>query len=257
MGGPFGAVVGAAFGHAADQGELSLKKLPFHLPRLQGAPGGGGAFSSRLAADLAALLGQKERYFSVASVMLAAKLAKCDGPVNRTEIDAVKRVFHIPPEAVGQVGRLFDAARQSPKGFAEVARQLAGQFHDQPGRLEDVLGALFVIARADKPLTVAEHAFLQDVHVAFGLDAAAWDRASGSRSRPSTDPLAAAPYRTLGLTPQANDEEVRAAWKHLVRENHPDTLAARGASAAEVTRASQRVARINAAWDEIKHARGL
>ncbi len=42
-----------------------------------------------------------------------------------------------------------------------------------------------------------------------------------------------------------------------MRENHPDTLAARGVPAEFIARASEKVARINAAWDRIKRERGL
>lgn len=93
MGGPFGAVVGAALGHAADSG--SLGRLQF------GAPGLGSMRA-------AAMLGGRQQLFSVGVVMLAAKLAKCDGPVNRKEIDAFKRNFRVPPEAARDIGRLFD-----------------------------------------------------------------------------------------------------------------------------------------------------
>jgi DnaJ like chaperone protein len=52
-------------------------------------------------------------------------------------------------------------------------------------------------------------------------------------------------------------EEIRAAWRQLMRENHPDSLAARGVPAEFITRANEKVARINAAWDRIKRERGL
>ena len=48
-----------------------------------------------------------------------------------------------------------------------------------------------------------------------------------------------------------------AAWRGLIRENHPDALAARGMPAELVRRASSRMAEINAAWDRIKRERGL
>lgn len=253
MGGPFGAVVGAALGHAADQGDLSLGKLSL------GPRPGGGLGSARLASSLAAMLGQREQSFSMASIVLSAKLAKCDGPVTREEIDAFKRAFRIPPEAMGQVGQLFDASRQSAEGYEPVARQLGKQFRDRPERLEGMLAALFTIARADKPLTVAEDGFLHEIHAAFGLDEASWERASGTRAtpRPPKGSAEEDPYLELGLTAHATDEQVRAAWKRLVREYHPDTQASRGASPSQMRHASDRVARINAAWDAIKRLRGL
>lgn len=245
MGGPFGAVVGAALGHAAETG--GLNQMRFGLP-------GMGRFST---ARLAAQLGQREQYFAVASVVLSAKLAKCDGPVNRAEIDAFKRSFRIPPEATVQVGRLFDQARASVDGYEAYAKQMGESFADNRVMLEEVLAALFLIARADKPLTLSEQSFLRGVHTAFRLDEASWERASGSRARGPAGQTEEDPYAVLGLERSVSDEQVRATWRQLMRENHPDGLAGRGVPPEFIARASDKVARINAAWDRIKRERGL
>jgi DnaJ like chaperone protein len=65
------------------------------------------------------------------------------------------------------------------------------------------------------------------------------------------------PYLELGVPRSTSGEELRATWKRLMRENHPDSLASRGVPADFVARASDKVARINAAWDRIKRERGL
>ncbi|MBW8268228.1 TerB family tellurite resistance protein [Caldovatus aquaticus] len=241
MGGPLGAMVGAALGHAADEGALSgaAGRLPPH------------------AADLAALLGGRESLFAIGVVVLAAKLAKCDGPVRRAEIDAFKRFFRIPPENLREVGRLFDQARETPEGWEPFAERLGTAFADNKGMLEDVLAAMFGIARADGPVNRAEQAFLRGVHARFRLDAAAWERAQGGQPRPPDAELGVDPYAVLGLTREATDEQVRAAWRKLMRENHPDSLAARGVPAEFVERATRKVAEINAAWDRIKRERRL
>jgi DnaJ like chaperone protein len=247
MGGPFGAVVGAALGHAADSGGLGNLGKNFRLP-------GMSAFSP---ARLASTFGRKEQVFAVCVVVLAAKLAKCDGPVNRPEIDAFKRSFRIPPQSAHDIGRLFDQARDSPDGFEEYATQLGESFADAPGVLEDVLAALFNIARADKPVTVVEHQFLLAVCHKFGLGQAAWDRASGAAPRRPPPPEGEDSYELLGMSKTATGEELRAAWKKLMRENHPDSLASRGVPEEFIARAHEKVARINAAWDRIKRERGL
>jgi DnaJ like chaperone protein len=64
-------------------------------------------------------------------------------------------------------------------------------------------------------------------------------------------------YATLGVSRATNGEEIRTTWKRLMRENHPDSLAARGVPAEFIARANEKVARINAAWDQIKRERGL
>ena len=255
--GPFGAVVGAALGHAAESGGFAqLGNL--RMPGLAGL----GVSPARLAA----MLGRREQLFAIAVVVLAAKLAKCDGPVNRTEIDAFKRHFQVPPESAHEVARLFDQARDSADGFEDYAAELGQAFADAPGVLEDVLAALFAIARADRPVTVAEQQYLLAVCHRFNLGEAAWQRASRGEQRSgggggggsaASSPPGEDPYRVLGVTRSASAEELRAAWKRLMRENHPDSLAGRGVPAEFIARASEKVARINAAWDRIKRERGL
>lgn len=240
-GGPLGAVVGAALGHAADTGAT-------------GARIGPGA------ADLAALLGNRETLFAISVIVLSAKLAKADGPVKREEIDAFKTMFRIPPENLREVGEMFDRAREDAAGWEPFAERLGQSFADNRAMLEDVLAALFYIARADGPITRGELPVLQGIHQRFGLDHAAWDRAKGggqAGSRVEQQQKTDDAYAVLGLTPAATDEEVRLAWRKLMRENHPDALAARGVPPDFVERATRKVADINAAWDRIKRQRGL
>jgi DnaJ like chaperone protein len=251
VGGPFGAVIGAALGHAADAGVIPNIQLPFGAqPRsINWSP-----------ARVAALFGRKDQLFAITVVVLSAKLAKCDGPVDRAEIDAFKRQFRIPPESVRDIGRLFDQARDSTDGFEAYADQLGEVFADNRGVLEDVLTALFGVARADGPLNQAEFNFLSRTHRAFRLDQFAWDRARGATPRPppkDPDSDLPDPYEVLGLPKETSGEDLHTAWKQLMRENHPDSLAARGVPKEFIARASDKVARINAAWDQIKRERGL
>ena len=248
MGGPFGAVVGAALGHAADSGSLPRG---FSIP---GIPGMAGMGATRTAA----LTGKRDQLFAVGVVVLAAKLAKCDGPVRRAEIDGFKRGFRIPPEAVRDIGRLFDHARDSDDDPFEAAGQLGAAFADNLGMLEDVLAALFTIARADGPLNKLEEQFLRRVWLRFALDEDAWNRAHDARPRPPPRGQGEDdPYVVLGVTRGTADEDIRLAWRKLMRENHPDSLASRGVPAEFIARASDKVARINAAWDRIKRERAL
>ncbi|MBK1661993.1 TerB family tellurite resistance protein [Paracraurococcus ruber] len=252
-GGPLGALMGAAVGHAADQNGGRM-------------PAGGlfGRPSAKEAADLAAMLGSKEQLFAISVVVLTAKLAKCDGPVKREEIDAFKRMFRIPPESLREIGQLFDQARDSSDDYRLFAQRLGEAFADNKGMLEDVLAALFQIARADGPLTKSEVAFLQGVQLGFGLEAPSWERARDGRPGAGPQPGAAAavqtgpdPYVILGVPRNATDEVVRAAWRKLMRENHPDSLAARGVPPDFIRRATDKVAEINAAWDRVKRERKL
>ncbi len=228
MGGPIGALIGAGLGHAADEGvvtDFAKKALPFELTQLR------------------ALLGKPEQVFTVCVTVLAAKLAKCDGPVSRAEIEAFRKSFSIAEETLGEVGRLFDAARNNPHGFEIYAIQLGRVFAQHQDVLSQVLNGLNNVAKADAPINGAEAAFLARVAQCFGFDGALAHRED--------------PYAVLGLSRKASNDEVRARWKTLMRENHPDSLASRGASAAAIAESSDTVARINAAYDVIKRERKL
>ena len=259
MGGPMGAVLGAALGHAADRGSLLdppaggwTQAVGDMRGRMQADPAGAAA---RVAARMAAVMGRKDQLFAIVAVVLSAKLAKCDAPVNRREIDTFKRCFRIPPEATNEIGRLFDQARARTDDFEPFAAELARAFADQRLVLEDVLVALFAIARADGPINDQEGDFLRRVHRVMGLSRASWERAESGAARPSSDEPDA--YAVLGLAKGASDDEIRQTWRRLMRENHPDSMTARGIPEAVIAKTGDKVARINAAWDRIKRERGL
>ena len=86
MGGPIGALLGVAFGHAYDKAKTGALF----------SGGGMGAFGAEQ---------QRQMAFTVAVVVLSAKMAKADGVVTREEIDAFKRIFRIPPDEMGNVRR--------------------------------------------------------------------------------------------------------------------------------------------------------
>ena len=269
MGGPLGAMVGAALGHAAENGGIGTGFTKFQF----------NAGNPRIAA----LPRQRDQVFALGVVVLAARLAKCDGSVNRAEIDAFKRHFRVPPGSEGDVGRLFDQARDGTEPFLPYASRMGLVFADNSFVLEDVLSALFSIARADAPINRTEDAFLREVHAAFALGEPSWDRArrqlgdqhrhartatrgahrgAGVEAEPADPQHGRAddgedPYAVLGVSRDLQPDELRATWKRLMREHHPDSLASRGVPEAFIRSAGEKVARINAAWDRIKRERGL
>jgi DnaJ like chaperone protein len=247
MGGPFGAVMGAAFGHAAETRMGSSSGWPQF---------GTAQFSLGFNQMPRQLPGGREQLFALGVVVLAAKVARADGPVRRQEIDAFKRSFRIPQESVREIGMLFDRARDSEEDPLIYARQLGDAFGDDPDKLEDLLCALFAIAQSDGPVNLAERDLLSAICRSLGLGRTSWERASGTAPRRQAE-TGEDPYAVLGLGRDASPEQLRATWKQLMRENHPDSLASRGVAPDVIARAGDKVARINAAWDRIKRERGL
>jgi DnaJ like chaperone protein len=230
VGGPLGALFGAAAGHAFD--------------RMKG-PGQTDADSEP------GII--KQTAFAIAVIVLSAKMAKADGAVTRDEVDAFKEIFHVPPEEANHVGRLFNQARKDSHGFEPYAKQIGGMFRDNPAVLEELMGGLFHIARADGVAHPAEIEYLSKVAEIFGFDEATFERMRVAHfGVDMTDP-----YTVLGITRDASDAEARTAWRNLMREHHPDALIAQGMPEDFVELATEKVATINAAYDKIRAQRGL
>ena len=196
--------------------------------------------------------------FATAVIVLGAKLAKADGRVTRDEIRAFKRVFPIDDDEVGDVARIYNQAKASPRGFEPHARQIAALFGQDPVLLGEVLIGLFEVARVDREISPAEVEFLRRVAIIFGFDRATFEQlharyAATARHLSGADDA----YAVLGLSRGANDEEIRQTYRKLVREHHPDRLVAKGMPAEMIEQANRTLAAINAAYDRIAKERNL
>ena len=183
--------------------------------------------------------------FTIAVIALGAKMAKADWLVTRDEVTAFREVFQISEGDTEGAARVFNLARQDVAGFEEYARRIASMFQDQPDMLCDLMEGLFHIAMADGTYHPNEDAFLERVAGIFNLPEPDF-LALKSRFVPNTTPP---PFMVLGIPADANFEQARAAWRKLVRANHPDVLVARGLPHEAIKMAEKRMIDINRAWE--------
>ena len=186
--------------------------------------------------------------FTIAVIALGAKMAKADGQVTRDEVAAFREVFHIPAAEEKNAARLFNMARTDVAGFEDYAARVARMFDSADGVLIDLMEGLFHIAMADGAYHPGENAFLERVAEIFGVEERAFARLR-ARFVPDAEPD---PYDVLGVTPDTPPEDIRAAWRALVRETHPDRLAARGLPEEAVKMAEKRLIAVNRAWERIQ-----
>lgn len=238
LGGPLGALLGGLAGHLYDRMQAGRE---------------GGAPQVEDRREL------RELAFAAGLVALAAKLAKADGVVTRDEIAAFRQAFAITPEEARTIAKLYNEAKRSPHGFEAYAQQLAEVLDHDPALLEELLDGLFAVAAVDGRLHEAEERYLREVARIFGFTP--WEfEAIRARWRASLHPAADEepdPYEVLGVSREASDEEIKRAWRRLVREHHPDRLVAQGMPEEMVKQANDRLAAINAAYEKIARERGF
>lgn len=242
LGGPIGALLGALAGHAVDRlrEDGDVARLP---------PGAGPAADAPAADERA---NTRRVAFTIGVIALGAKMAKADGVVTRNEVAAFREVFHVPPQEVKNVARVFDMAKRDTRGFETYARQIAGLFEPRSPVLEDLVGGLFHIARADGSISADEIAYLRAVAGIFGFSDTDFARIKATFVGADADD----PYAVLGLDAGASEDTVRSTYRRLLREHHPDRVIAQGLPDEFVEIANDRMARINAAYDTIKARRG-
>ncbi|MAY86964.1 MAG: molecular chaperone DjlA [Pseudooceanicola sp.] len=188
--------------------------------------------------------------FTIAVIALGAKMAKADGTVTRDEVTAFREVFLIAREDEANAARVFNMARTDVAGYRDYAASVSRMFEGDRRVLSDLMEGLFHIAIADGHYHPAEDQFLADVAEIFGLSTAEF---AGLRCRfvPDSRPD---PYSVLGVAPDTPRDQIRAAWRQLVRETHPDRMMARGVPEEAVKLAEKRLRDINQAWDDINSA---
>jgi DnaJ like chaperone protein len=196
---------------------------------------------------------EKSLAFTIGVIALGAKMAKADGIVTGDEVSAFRQVFHVPEAELGGVARVFNLAKQDVAGYDAYARQLARLFAGRQQVLEDLLDSLFHIATADGAVHERELAFLEDVATIFGFSKTSFNCIKSRHVvAPKSDP-----YVVLGIAPSATSDEIRQHYRRLVRDNHPDRHIAAGVPEEMIDVATEKLARINAAYDAVARERGL
>ena len=190
--------------------------------------------------------------FAIAVIALGAKMAKADGRVTRDEVAAFREVFQIAQEDEAGAARIFNLARQDVAGFEDYARKIRAMFGPGDEALCDLIEGLLHIAMADGTYHPSEDEFLSRVAEILEMPEARF-RQIRSRFVPDAAPD---PYEILGVAHDAPLDEIRTAWRALVRDTHPDRMIARGLPAEAMRLAESRMAAINKAWDDIQAERG-
>lgn len=195
-------------------------------------------------------------------------LCKADGVVTRDEIQVVEQIFtllRLPPEQK-ELGRAAFNRGKAPEfdldGTVTVFARVS-----PPGSIlfQLFLQLQLMAVAADGHVHPAEQAMLLRVARHLGLserDLAQLEAllrsgasaASGPGGVPSSTRLADA-YAVLGVTAEASESQIKAAYRKMISENHPDKLASKGLPENMRAIAEARAREINAAYDLIKKTR--
>lgn len=181
---------------------------------------------------------------------LAAKVAKADGQVSENEIRTFKKLFAVKEEN-SKVERIFNEARKTAKGYEKYARQLAEICTDNLELQENVVDNLFKVAAADGQVSTEEFELLEKIAGIIKLPEGNYEMLKGLYTPKVSSPVIQDYYDELGVIYTATDAEIKARWKKLIIQNHPDRVQAKGGTPEQIEAATIRMAKINLAYQEI------
>jgi DnaJ like chaperone protein len=190
--------------------------------------------------------------FSIAFIALSAKLAKADGRVSRSEVVMFRRIMEIPPEEEENAARVYNLCCEEAAGYQHYARRIRRLIQEHQNEEEirtNLIDGLFHIALADGEYHPEEDCFLREVADILGVSEHVFNQL---RARHVPD--AWCPYNVLGVAQGSPPDNVRDAWRCLVRQNHPDLLISKGLPQEMIQIAESRLKDINRAYEELTHA---
>lgn len=181
------------------------------------------------------------------------EVARADGEVTQPEIRAVKEFFEDHLQFVNddlEVVRvaLKDAIAAGPQDLEALVKSARALV--KPAERLLTVNALYEVALADGELTRAENDALKRVVNHFNLSEEQLREITRSQLGSG-----AQAYASLGLAPEASDDEIKGAFRRLAAEHHPDRFASQGPKAAEA--AAEKFRKIKDAYDDLKKLRGL
>ena len=235
LGGPLGAIAGAFFGHVFDKSSVS------RIEYQRFGPEAGGA--SNMA-------------FYVGAFSMLGKIVKIDGVILQSEIDAVEK-FMIEDLRLDSFGRniaqnIFNRAIAASEPFEEFARRFYRDFHSQPQLLTLMVEVLSRVATVDGPLNAAENRLINSARSLFHLDPGGQESA-GPRYADSHEKA----YAVLKSSSTDSNEQIKASYRKLVSDYHPDKISSKGLPAEFIEFANEKFIEIQRAYETIKRERGI
>lgn len=193
---------------------------------------------------------------------ILAKIAKADGVVSQEEAAFVSELLQTfgkdNPALRKALKQEFDNAKSGGISFSAEVRNLNAQL--SPDAKRTAMEIFCTLARIDNILSEAEKSLLLEAEAVFDLSGFVEHFFNGSRQQRGRAPRSsggtlADAYRTLGITPDASDAEVKAAWHKKTKEFHPDRLSGKGLSEAFIEFAEEEMKKVNLAYETIMNAR--
>jgi DnaJ like chaperone protein len=212
-----------------------------------------------------------QRVFFRATFQMMGHVAKSDGRVTESEIDAARdamRRFSLSAADVDRAIGFFTEGKRPDFPLDAILAELRGLTEGRPDLRRLFLQIQLEAAIRGDGLNTASRPVFVRMCGALGVSSIEFaaleamlrmhgaSRPGGRPGKPAADLLGDA-YRVLSVDPGASDAAVTLAYRRLVSQNHPDKLVANGLPESMIEAAHERTRSILEAYEVIKRHRGM
>ncbi|MEE9350154.1 MAG: TerB family tellurite resistance protein [Flavobacteriaceae bacterium] len=244
--GPIGALIGFALGSAIDKADPNQKRIQYNPKRKtqrQQRP-------TRRERDQRQQDNTKPGDFEISFLILAAVIIKADNTVDKRELDYVRQHFIkiYGSRKAENAFKLFNGIMKKKVATTAVCAQIR-EHMDHASRLQ-LIHFLFGISKADGNVHDAE---VEEIRKIAGYLYVS-DRDFKSIKAMFYDEKKSA-YEILEISKAATNDEVKKAYRKMVKKHHPDKLQHLGEEHVKV--AQEKFRKIQEAYEIIGKERGL
>ena len=206
-------------------------------------------------------------------VSLLAKVAKSDGRVSELEARLITQVLDDLGQKVSGVSgvreylkEVYNSQKENVDNAYETARNYKRTFNLNYDTCVARLTFFLNLAYIDGEFNKSEQDVIRNIAYGFGIDKETldeiifkFDSFYGSRFGADHDEMSQEndAFEVLGLSKNASLDEVKARYKELVRQYHPDILMGRGESKEVIERSTKKLQEINEAYGRLKEKFGV
>ena len=206
-------------------------------------------------------------------VSLLAKVAKSDGRVSELEARLITQVLDDLSQKVSGVSgvreylkEVYNSQKENVDNAYETARNYKRAFNLNYDTCVARLTFFLNLAYIDGEFNKSEQDVIRNIAYGFGIDKETldeliykFDSFYGSRFGADHDEMSQEndAFEVLGLSKNASLDEVKARYKELVRQYHPDILMGRGESKEVIERSTKKLQEINEAYRRLKDKFGV
>ena len=203
-------------------------------------------------------------------VSLLAKVAKSDGRVSELEARLITQVLDDLSQKVSGVREylkeVYKSQKENVDNAYETARNYKRAFNLNYDTCVARLTFFLNLAYIDGEFNKSEQDVIRNIAYGFGIDKETldeiiykFDSFYGSRFGADHGEMSQEndAFEVLGLSKNASLDEVKARYKELVRQYHPDILMGRGESKEVIERSTKKLQEINEAYGRLKEKFGV